>query len=354
MCSAGGIVRRRRPWKSAAMVAMYLVYLVILIEIASRAFLAICYDTSFLRTHDFIYHFYPELKVAERGISRGKPDAFRILFLGGSVISSRYCKVDSILGTMIAAQTDRTIESCNMALKAQTSRDTWYKYRHLEKYHFDLLVLYHGINELRTNNCPEQIYRDDYSHYSFYHELNTLMDHPELPVISFPAAAHLLFHKTRKSCGLLKYLPRHEPPDDWMKYGLKIRSAQALRTNLENVITRANSNGLKVALMSFAYHIPDDYSKESFAARQLDYDDHLHPIELWGNPLCVKRGLVVHNQVLRELGRKYPHVCFIDQEVLLKRGKANFRDVCHLTENGAVEFARNMFDHLSPEIWARR
>lgn len=336
------------------MVATYFVYLIILIEIASRAFLALRYDTSFFRPQDFIYQFYPELKIAERGIARGNPDAFRILYLGGSVISSQYCKVDSILGSMIAARTNRMIESCNMAVKAQTSLDTWYKYRHLEKYPFDLVVLYHGINELRTNNCPGEMYRNDYSHYSWYHELNTLMQHSELKFISFPATVHLLCHKTEGVCGLHQYLPRHEPPDEWTKYGLNIRSADALRANLEAVIKRAGENGQRLAFMSFAYHIPDNYSKENFAQKQLDYADHLHPIELWGNPVCVKRGLRVHNEVLRELGTKYPHVCFIDQDSLLERGKENFRDVCHLTRQGAEKFAENIFDGLSSKFWAGR
>jgi len=336
------------------MVATYFLYLVILIEIASRAFMAIRYDTPFFATGDFIYHFYPELRVAESGIDKGSPDSFRMLFLGGSVISSQYSRVDSLLGVMIAGQTGQMIETCNMARKAQTSLDSWYKYRHLEKYHFDLLVVYHGINELRTNNCPENMYCDDYSHYAFYHELNTLMDHPEIGALAFPAAAHLLYHKTQKALGLVDYLPRHEPPEQWLRYGHDVRSAQALHTNLEKVIVRAEERGLKVVLMSFAYYIPDNYSRASFAKKELDYADHLHPIELWGDPSCVKKGLEIHNHVLRDLGRCHANVCFVDQDKLLTRGRINFRDVCHLTKNGAVEFTWHAFDRLSGEIWAGR
>jgi hypothetical protein len=34
------------------------------------------------------------------------------------------------------------------------------------------LLIEHGINELRSNNCPSSLYKDDYSHYSWYKILN--------------------------------------------------------------------------------------------------------------------------------------------------------------------------------------
>jgi hypothetical protein len=58
------------------------------------------------------------------------------------------------------------------AAGAQTSRDSYLKYRWLSSKRFDLVVLYDGINEACANNCPPNVFRADYSHYAWYRFLN--------------------------------------------------------------------------------------------------------------------------------------------------------------------------------------
>lgn len=343
----------KQPLKKPVAIALYVVYLVILLEIFSRAFLVIRYEASFFKPGDYIYGFYPELTKITEAVKKSEYTDFRILILGGSVISHEFCPIDSILHRRLLNQTNRPIRIYNLAMSAHTTLDSYYKYEKLKDYRFDLVIPYHGINELRTNNCPPEMFRDDYSHYAWYHELNTFYAHPELSIVTFPLSVHLLYNLTAQKVGGIEYLPRHAPSPDNVAYGVDIKSAVPFRKNLTDIIELAKEKGRdKVLLMTFANYIPDDYEIEKFDQKQLDYADHTHPVELWGSPLAIFTGLEKHNQIIRELAAEYAgDICFFDQDSALVDGKENFRDVCHLTLQGGANFVDNLRYDLPPCLW---
>ncbi len=334
------------------MFGVYVLYLLVLVEILSRVFLAVRYDASFFEPQDYIYHFYPELKTAEEGLAKGSYDGFRVLILGGSVISHKYSVIDSLLYERLKGLSDRRVELYNVAVKAHTSLDSYHKYRYLKNTRFDLVAIYQGINELRTNNCPDDMFRDDYSHCAWYRELNTFDSHPELSVVTFPVALNLLYSKAKESLGIIECIPRHEPAREMFRYGIDIKSAGPFRHNISGILDMAQDKSEKVLLMTFAYHIPANYTRERFDNKMLDYSEHMHPIELWGSPVGIHKGLEIHNAIIRELSREYPFALLVDQANLLVKGRDNFDDVCYLARPGAEEFVDNMLGDLPNYLWA--
>ena len=92
--------------------------------------------------------------------------------------------------------------------------------------------------------------------------------------------------------------------------------------------------------MTFATHFADNYSREAFLAKELRYADGQYglPTEVWGESDNVKRGVAVHNDVIRELATERPESLFIDVNTELT-GIEHFTDVCHLSPVGIEVFA---------------
>ena len=105
--------------------------------------------------------------------------------------------------------------------------------------------------------------------------------------------------------------------------------------------------------MTYAYYIPSNYSLERFQRGELDYARSSvkgSEIEIWGLPENVRKGLDVHNTVLRELG-KGEGVLFVDQQALLGNEPKNFIDVCHLSPAGMEQFVQHILAELLKQGW---
>ena len=101
-------------------------------------------------------------------------------------------------------------------------------------------------------------------------------------------------------------------------------------------------------MMTYAYYIPPDYSRERFEKGQLDYARSTvvkgSPIEIWGLAVNVRKGMDVHNNVLREFA-KTDGVFFVDQQALLGNHAENF--FIFGRDEGDVEF---FFNHALQDI----
>lgn len=100
--------------------------------------------------------------------------------------------------------------------------------------------------------------------------------------------------------------------------------------------------------MTFAYHIPPNYTDEAFRARRLDYGASVTACEvsLWGTPGGVKAAINAHNQVIREVASRHKNVIFIDQKATMPTDGRHFIDPCHLTPQGTDLFVRHVIDAL--------
>lgn len=332
--------------KKVVLFSLCVVYVLVLIEVASRGFWAAGYGVPFFRSEELIHVFYPELKEMQQTQIHSEDGYFDVLLLGGSVLDDHFGNIEQLLLDKLAEKTKREIRIHNLSHAAHTSLDSYYKYKHLLGRNFDLVLFYHGINEVRANNVPPSLFESDYSHYAWYDRVNELEKHREISLVAFPYTLKWFLLAIKQEVGLSTYVSMGRPQEEWLEYGHDIKTKASFEENLTNIIEIAKSRNESVLLMTFAYYVPGDYSEAKFRNRSLDYgfDDslHPHPIELWGKPENVVAGISAHNAVIEEVAERYTNVTFIDQNRLIPKSGQYFNDICHFTYEGCEAFVDNI------------
>lgn len=331
---------RRTARRRAGLLGAYLLYLAVLAELTARAYLSVSLGVSFWHPSEVIDHFYPELREARlAAISREDP-CYDVLVLGASVMVLG--DIQELLQHGLEKKLGREVRIHNVAAKGHTTRDSWLKYARLGDQRFDLVLVYHAVNEVRANNCPPELFREDYSHYSWYAKLDALGEAREKSLLASPLVARLSWVSLRDALGRSNYVPTHFPRTEWLDYGETIKTGPAFAANLGRILALAAERGDPLVLMTFAYYLPANYSLPLFRQRQLDYSGHLFPTELWGRPENVVRGIEEHNRVIHALHAQHPETLFVDQEGLIPKDGRHFGDICHLAEKGCRRWVANL------------
>lgn len=312
------------------------------VEGASRAYVAFGYGASWLRPGSIVGCFYPELrKIQQRGTDDG--DAFRVLLLGGSVLHPAWGAFPETLHDVLARRSAREVEIYNAAAAGHATRDSLIKYRHLAAERFDLVIVYHGINELRANNVPAADFRGDYSHIAWYRRLAWIEAHPGLMRWSaVPYALHDVWIGIETLVGRYRPIPRIKPDPELLAHGAELKTPASFQQNLEAILALAHERDQPVLLMSYAYYLAPGYSKSAFRQRALDYGSHRVHVEVWGRPEHVVAGLDAHNAVIRDVAARHPEVAYVDQEAAIPDGALYWNDVCHLSVSGMLVFAEGI------------
>jgi hypothetical protein len=284
---------------------------------------------------------YPEMELS--GVDRLPPRdgrTFDVLLLGGSVLHPCFGDVAERLAARLQERLGRPVRVANLAGCGRTSADSRSKYEHLGPRHFDLVVFYHGINDVFINNCPPGAFESDYGHVCHIAQARALDRHPELSWFCLPYTLEYASLNIRDRWRL-SGSPRH----DWMIYGNDLRTPPSFEANLQAVADRAAARGEPLLLMTFAYHIPPDYTEEAFAAKALDYDRHLAPVSMWGEVDNVRRGLEAHNEAVRRVAAR-SDALFVDMAGRLPHGRLCFDDPCHLNAEGRRCFVEIVVERL--------
>lgn len=283
-----------------------------------------------------VYRWTKELR--EHPIKR-EPGRINILLLGGSVLYKNWGRVGEFLERELnKACQPIHVRVVNLARTAHSSLDSLIKYRLLEDSQFDLVFVYHGINETRNNNVPPELFRDDYSHTEFYADIAVPEAHPESDWFRLPTVLHRMYNRFLIEAGLREQLGMREH-EKWVEYGCDIKTDRPFQKNLEEMAAIAKRRGETLILSTFAIHIPPDYSLEKFKAGELDYSGHRSPIQLWGRPECVAKGVAAHNRAVRRVAEEWG-LAVADLDGRLARTKENFDDICHLTPAGSQAFVK--------------
>lgn len=328
--------------------SFYLIFVSILAgtgELFSRVFL--CFrGYSFGRPSEYIFDgFYKNLKrPAGQEIGRNA-NATRILILGGSVVSPGYSDLHNRLDTILTKRygNARRFDVVNVAAPAHTSLDNFLKYKLLEDQRFDLVIYYEGINDTRVNNIPPGEFRDDYSHVKWYSDIHMLLRHSEINVTVMPYLLDMAGNTIYDKLTGRIYLEPIGVDARFAKFGRQVRTAPCYRRNIESIAKIARARGDKLVLLSYASCFPQDslssgnhnYAKCMFAT----------PITMWGKPEHVKKGIDVHNQVIRRLSKQYGTL-FLDMENTMPKDPSLFCDVCHVSEPGAQRFAHEIVEFI--------
>jgi lysophospholipase L1-like esterase len=225
----------------------------------------------------------------------------------------------------------------NAAFSAHTTQDSLNKFTCLTERgaEFDLILIYHGINDVRMNCVAAEDFRNDYTHCAWYASFNKRKREGGI------SARDSIRESLDRMIGL------GPPSPDHAAFGAQIKTGPAFRDHLEQILKIADQQNTPVVLMTFATHFVDDYSRDAFLKKQLGYAGGplSLPTEIWGESDNVKRGVAVHNDVIRQLATERPQSLFIDMNAELT-GIEHFTDVCHLSSLGTKRFT----DIVSAEL----
>ncbi len=355
----------RKPWyRRVLRLVLMLVYLTILLEIGSRAYWAIKYDMPVFPTVDDFYgRFYPELEASGVQETQVRQDdqTVDVLLLGGSVLAGFDLSASDEFADRLSQQTGRPVKVYSLARPALSSRDSLIKYeRLLRDDGFDVVVFYHGINETRMNNAPPKMFKDDYTHAGWYKQIERLEAYRGcLWAFTLPYTAEYTFIHALAGQEGSPYIPRRRPDETLLEYGSDIKSAKPFEHNILRILEIARRRGhAQVVLPTFAYHIADGYSLEAFQAGTLDYDDsidpkHLSPIETWGKVDNVRKGMDVHNEVIRRIAASpewSEQLIYVDVAERMPDDGKLFHDVCHFNDAGKARLIELLVPAIADRI----
>jgi hypothetical protein len=285
---------------------------------------------------------YPEIEAS--GIDAMPPShsdgRFEVLLLGGSVLHRTCGDIGPRLEARLAEKLGRPVRVLNLAHPGRTTRDSLLKYQRLGDRHFDLVLLYHGINDSFVNNCPPGAFRADYGHVPHIAQLQALDHHPEFPWLAAPYTVEYAGLRVANRWAVLPG-PRHR----WMHYGSDLRTPPAFEANVEAVAAIAASRGDRLLLATYAYHLPPDYSEEAFRAKQLDYDLHACAASTWGLPENIARAIDAHNEAVRNVGARRG-LPVIDVNGRMPHSRLCFNDPCHLNAEGCRRFVEMVVEQV--------
>ena len=322
-------------------------------ECAARIFWYWQFDVPLLHPGKILYSYYSELRAVDESQPSHHDGYYNILFLGGSVLNPYWSSIeqtmDQDLNLAASKQGHRKVRIFNLAEPAHTSRDSLLKYAALDKARFDLVIVYDGINDVRANNVPPGLFRDNYDHYSWYQIVNVLSTYSNTTV-ALPYTLHYIglvlwqrFHDD-------DYIPTAFPRAEWTTYGKNPLTVLPFQHNIESIINMASQRKDHVLLVTFAIHVPKDYTWRKLWEGKLDYASANVPVEIWGEREHVETTLALHNSVIRNLAAAHPDVHMYDMALALPRSHRSFNDPCHLTAEGSVVFA-TLLDKLIEEHW---
>jgi hypothetical protein len=318
-------------------------FVLAVMEISSRAYWAISHGVSFFDPLEVEHAFYPELAALEAVEMARDDEVLDVLLLGGSVLTTDWGRVPRALEHTLSRQWGGPLRIHNLAAAGHMSRDSLNKYRFLADKRFDAVLIYHSVNEIRTNNAPPERFRSDYTHLDWYRQVNFATAHRSLDTVTtLPVTALTMWLTFKGRAGFNPAIGTEWPLEEYLKYGAEVKSAATLEANLREILLLARQRGDPVVLASYAWYVPDDYSYQRFEERALDYryERRFVPLEVWGQADHVILGLREHNRVLHRLGQTDLVARFVDVDASIPKEGRYWSDVCHLSGKGAQLFAR--------------
>lgn len=306
-----------------------------IVELCSRGYFAIKNGLSILSPVDnMVFLWYPELKNLEQ--YKYEDDNYNILFLGGSVLDEGWGDVPQFTKKKFSHALNKKINLINVAVSGHSSLDSFYKYQWIGDKRFDLVVFYHGINEIRTNNVPQELWEKDYSHYAWYSELNFYFQNSffRKTGLALPYfIRHIITQFNRD-----KYVPEQMPKEEWTEFGKKVKTKESFKNNYLKIIKMAKNKNETLLIPTFAHYRPEDNE---------DYTNgpNMGNTWTWGRPENVFLGLNIHNTIIRHLASREDFI-FLDIEKIMKGNKGYFRDICHFTTRGSEVFVHNVLKQV--------
>jgi hypothetical protein len=252
---------------------------------------------------------------------------YDVLLLGGSVLEQTAPAIEQSLRRELEGR----VRLFNLARAAHTSRDSYFKSQRLAGKPLDLVIYYDGINDARMNCCPDDVYRDDYRHFSWYDSLETRLAAGTVSV------SDILRSSLNRGTLSFEIAPGRE-------FSNHVKTAKAYRQNAEAVADSVDHGNGRLLMMTFAYLLPQNYTPEAFRAHQLGYGRGKYDVgvDVWGTPEGVAAAIKAHNGVLREVAPHHKSLIFVDEEKQMPKSGTYFSDPCHFTDEGIAMFSEHI------------
>jgi hypothetical protein len=328
-----------------------LFFIILCIEITFRVYHRVVFSSWNTEQKELLLTKYPILhKLDSYSYQEGQKN---LLVLGGSVVFEDTVPLfikDEYYTISMCGLKDlgSSFNVLNLAFPGHTSLDSRFKMAIAQEFKFDYVFIYHGINDVRSNNVRLKDYKIDYKHIQFYDELWTIYAHKESKYLISPLYLELLSKRILAYLDLREYIHKeflsflvNEDKDLIDKYfNLPcIRpSIISFQRNLNSILEMAFNHGIQPVLCTYAFYQPDNYSYTSFMKGELDYTGKLFPTELYGPPSCIPYGIKGHNQVIRKTAKKHANrLKFLNFEKILTKTGDNFTDICHLSIDGCIQ-----------------
>jgi len=326
-------------------------------EISARLYFKKLYELPFFYSRNLFEFFYPEFI----NVTPTNNRSINILCLGGSVLGATTInnfnfgkKLEDKLNSLESNKSNRSFYNVtNISTSSRTSLDSKYKYEYLinKGQRYDITIFYHGINELRFNNCPDNVWKDDYSHYQFYRDLNIILGFNGflLQITRIPFFIKHLVNEYYCNYDNPDYGPKDKsmPKPEWLKFGSSIKTSRIFKENLQTIYSLCKSSSSNLIIPIFLSCFPEKYTSKDFLENKYPYqrDGLGFPVDLWGDFKNVEKGLFEHNNVIFSLKKQN------DLHILNLTEKMNnhfnfFTDVCHFSKLGYEIFIENISQEI--------
>jgi hypothetical protein len=324
------------------------------IEVIFRSYYAVQFQqsTMFWIPANGIEHFYPGILAAQQDKVTKERKEINILLLGASVLHPYWGNVEEALKKKVEKLSECPVKIHNLAISAHSSLDSRIKYELLSENAYDFVIFYNGINETRFNLCPKEVFKEDYSHLAYY-KSTLALSRPLSKFSIFPFLVADLSNLFQKHFSSEEQVSLNSPLLDsldkaWLNYGKEVKTQIPFANNLKRIQELSKQSQSTLIISSFAYYIPENYTYDAFLNKQLDYGQHLLPIELWGKKEYVQQGIEAHNAILASI--KGDHTYFVDANASIEKNAVYFNDICHLSPEGCVALARLLAQPIREEL----
>lgn len=234
----------------------------------------------------------------------------------------------------------------NTAAPALTIVDSWYLYDAFSGLEtLEHVFFLNGINDARSNNISKERYDQDYRHIQFYDEAAIIFGHPELSIWSSPTLIHLVINRMKDKT----YLPMEnlqklnsEDKAHFLKNGKEVKTIETFSNKMKAIVDCAENRNHSLIVGTFPYYHPENYTLESFIARELDYRESIFMTEMYGNPKDVVVAIDAHNGVLQKLAATSTDWLLLDIDSIIPKKGEYFNDICHLAPDGCSLLNRSL------------
>ena len=268
-------------------------------------------------------------------IALEKPvDTLRILVLGSSTMFNRH--MGERLKAALQQKTDKKIELLDAGIRSHTSQADVVKLKMLAPYQWDIVLFYNGINDLWANHVLPEDFYSDYRQLNPWNRRNIFLDNSLL--------ARYSYNFWYYSIGSFVQYQFVFPKKPYIN-AANFSSLQSFTANIEQIIAISNSIDAKPILMTFAFHLPENYSRQAFLNKQMDYSNpdnyDSRDVFNWGPPEYVREGLTQENAIIKKIAAKN-NIVLIDVDAEMSAQGLWFSDVCHFNDTGVDFFTASV------------